>query len=374
MTDQKLNVLTITEYNLIATKDPVGSYDRRTRENLYAIILKLSNTRANLSPLEFTVFQKFQSAQFAPLDEKDKKVKFEVFRYLLSARVRRTARITGITLATLVVSILTVYHFFLNAETQKQVDLAYYAGLSKVGLASQEEIAMVENSLHQTEATLVKTQKKKEELEIMVARLIANNKVAENFKYIVKHIYNDPRTIYTKSSNTINLEFADKRIARYKTDPDKWYLLGILETGRLKVYYNNEQIMEIEAIFGRKGEETPLGEYEIKNRLYQPTWYKKEIIKGKAVVRPILFGDPDHEIGHWWLGLKKLGPEVHGSYGIHGVNLSKSNEFFKKNFDWRSGSAGCPNIQEWYLDFLANVLPLGTHVNIVQKDKWVKST
>ena len=35
----------------------------------------------------------------------------------------------------------------------------------------------------------------------MVARLIANNKVAENFKHIVKHIYNDPRTVYTKTSN-----------------------------------------------------------------------------------------------------------------------------------------------------------------------------
>ncbi len=374
MTDHKLNILTITEYNLIATKDPVGSYDRRTRENLYAIILKLSEARAHLSPLEFTVFQKFRSAQFLPLGEKDKKVKFEVLRYLLSARVRRTARITGIFLAIGVVSILTVYHFFLSAETQKQVDLAYYAGLGKLGLASQEEIALVQNSLHQTEVTLVETQKKKEELEKTVARLIANNKVAENFKYIVKHIYDDPRTVYTKTANTINLEFGKKQIARYETDPDMWYLLGIIDTGKLKVFYDDEQILEIEAIFGRKGEETPLGEYEIKNRLHQPTWYKKEVINGKTVVRPIPFGDPDHEIGHWWLGLKKLGPKVHGSYGIHGVNLSKSNEFFKKNFDWRSGSAGCPNIQEWYLDFLANVLPFGARVNIVQKDKWVKST
>jgi hypothetical protein len=374
MSDQKLNILTITEYNLIATKDPVGSYDRRTRENLYAIILKLSDARSKLSPLEFTVFQKFQGAQFAPLGEKDKKVKLEVLRYLFSSRVRRTVRITGITLAASVVSILAVYHFFLSTETQKEVDLAYYAGLSKLGLASKEEMAMVQNSLLQTEVTLVQTQKKKEELEKMVARLIANNKVASNFKSIVKHIYGDPRTVYTKKANTISLEFANKRIARYDTDPDMWYLLGILDTGNLKVFYNNEQILEVEAIFGRKGEETPLGEYEIKNRLFQPTWYKKEIINGKQVVRPIPFGDPDHEIGHWWLGLKKLGPQVHGSYGIHGVNISKSNEFFKKNFDWRSGSAGCPNIQEWYLDFLANVLPLGVHVNIVQKDKWVKST
>ena len=374
MTDQKLNVLTITEYNLIATKDPFGSYDRRTRENLNAIILKLSDSRSRLSPLELPVFQKFRRAQFSPLGEKDKKVKFEVFRYLLSAQVRRMAKITGITLVTGIVSFLTIYHLFLSEQTQKQVDLVYYAGLSKLGLASQEEMALVQNSLHQTEATLEQTQKKKEELEKMVTQLIANNKVAQNFKYIVRHIYNDPRTVYTKTGNTISLDFGKKRIVRYETDPDMWYLLGTLDTGRLKVYYNSEEILEVEAIFGRKGEETPLGEYEIKNRLFKPTWYKKEIVKGRQVVRAIPFGDPDHEIGHWWLGLKKLGPQVHGSYGIHGVNLSKANEFFKKNFDWRSGSAGCPNIQEWYLDFLANVLPIGAHVNIVQKDKWVKST
>ena len=374
MTDQKLKVLTITEYNLIATKDPDGSYDRRTRENLYAIIDKLSHDRSNLTPLELNLFQKFQNAHFSPLGEKDKKVKFEVFRYLVSSRALRTAKIGGIVLAVGVVSILTVYHLFLSEQTRRQVDLAYYAGLSMLGLVSQEEMAMMQNSLAQTETTLAETQKKKEELEKMVTRMVANNKVAQNFKYIVRHIYNDSRTVYTRKGNFVHLEFADKRVARYETDPDMWYLLGTLDTGKLKVYYDNEEILEIDAIFGRKGEETPLGEYEIKNRLYKPTWYKKEMVKGKQVVRAIPFGDPDHEIGHWWLGLKKLGPQVHGSYGIHGVNLSKTNEFYKKNFDWRSGSAGCPNIQEWNLDFLANVLPIGTRVNIVQKDKWVKST
>jgi len=374
MTDKKLNVLTITEYNLIATKDPIGSYDRRTRENLYAIIKKLSDARADLSPMEFTVYQKFRRARFSPLNEKDKKVKFEVLRYIFSARALRTLKIASVTLVSIAAFILVIYHFLLSVQAQRKVDIAYYAGLNMLGLASQDEIAMVEDSLHQTEVTLEQTQKKKEELEKMVTRLIANNKVAENFKHIVKHIYNDPRTVYTKAGNIINLKFGKNQIARYETDPDMWYLLGILDTGKLKIYYNNDEILEINAIFGRKDEETPLGEYEIKNRLHKPTWYKKEIIKGKKVVRAIPFGDPDHEIGHWWLGLKKLGPQVHGSYGIHGVNLSKANEFFKKNFDWRSGSAGCPNIQEWYLDFLANVIPFGTHVNIVQKDKWVKST
>ena len=71
--------------------------------------------------------------------------------------------------------------------------------------------------------------------------------------------------------------------------------------------------------------------------------------------------------------MKKLGKSIPGSYGIHGVNASKVNEFYKKNFDWRNGSAGCPNIQEWYLHFLGKVLPIGTKVNIVSKDKWDKS-
>ncbi len=374
MTDKKLNALTITDYNLIATKDPTGNYDRRTRENLYAIIQKLSNARSELSPLEFTLHQKFRNANFAPLDEKDKKVKLEVVRYLLSARVQRSMKISAMTVAGLVLAVLTVYHLFLDAETQKRADVAYYAGLNTLGLASKEEIALVETHLHETEVTLVQTQKKKEELEIMVARLIQNNKVTENFKYIVKHMYDDPRTVYTKTANTVDLKFGGNKVASYKTDPDMWYLLGVIDTGMLKVYYDDEEIMAIEAIFGRKGEETPLGEYVIKNRLHEPTWYKKEIVDGKQIVRAIPFGDPDHEIGHWWLGLKKMGPKVHGSYGIHGVNLSKANEFIRKNFDWRSGSAGCPNIQEWYLDFLAHVLPLDTQVNVVQKEKWAKST
>ena len=131
-------------------------------------------------------------------------------------------------------------------------------------------------------------------------------------------------------------------------------------------------LKKIESIFGRTGEETPIGEYEIKNKAYKPTWYKKETLNGKTRVRAIPFGHKDHEIGHWWMGMKRLGDPVPGSYGIHGVNAGKVNEFVKKNFDWRNGSAGCPNIQEWYLHFLAKMVPLGTRVNIVQKDKWVK--
>ena len=65
--DDKLNALTVTEFNLLANKDPGGSYDRRTRENLNAIIRKLTVQRAQHSSLERKLFVKFKDANFYAL-------------------------------------------------------------------------------------------------------------------------------------------------------------------------------------------------------------------------------------------------------------------------------------------------------------------
>lgn len=369
MTPRKLRILNITEYNLLANKNPTGSYDRTTREHLYAIIKKLKRPSFLLSRLEVKLHQKFLGASFSALEDKGKKVKFEIARYRLTSKIKYSIKLAASAVMVLLLSGWAVYHLVLSHETRKEVDLAYYAGLSRLGLVASEEVERMRQNLEVTSQDLVKTKKEKEELAQVVEQMIHNNKLAENLKYIVKQIYNDPRTVYRRQLDHVALNFDGKRIAAYSIQPEKWYLLGIIESGVLRVYYNNDLLMEVETIFGRAGEETPLGEYEIKNKIYNPTWYKKERINGQWQVRAIPFGDPDHEIGHWWMGMKRLGPPVAGSYGIHGVNVGKSNEFFKKNFDWRNGSAGCPNIQAWYLHFLAQVVPKGTRVNIVAKDK-----
>lgn len=369
MTPRKLRILNITEYNLLANKNPTGSYDRTTREHLYAIIKKLKRPSFLLSRLEVKLHQKFLGASFSALEDKGKKVKFEIARYRLTSKIKYSIKLAASAVMVLLLSGWAVYHLVLSHETRKEVDLAYYAGLSRLGLVASEEVERMRQNLEVTSQDLVKTKKEKEELAQVVEQMIHNNKLAENLKYIVKQIYNDPRTVYRRQLDHVALNFDGRTIARYSTQPEKWYLLGIIESGVLRVYYNNDLLMEVETIFGRAGEETPLGEYEIKNKIYNPTWYKKERINGQWQVRAIPFGDPDHEIGHWWMGMKRLGPPVAGSYGIHGVNVGKSNEFFKKNFDWRNGSAGCPNIQAWYLHFLAQVVPKGTRVNIVAKDK-----
>ena len=363
---EKIKTLTITEFNLIANKDPYGSYDRRTRETLQQIIYKLVGNPRTHTDLERKLFYKFRDAKFGALEKKSKQVKLEVTRYRLSSNAKHSIKLLASALGVLILFGYITYKFILDSDTKQRVDIAYYAGLNKVGLVSKEGVDKIRQTLQAATA-------ENEQLNQVVEQMINNNKVTENLKYILKEIYNDPKTRYIKTKDLNIIKYGKKEIRRYKDDPKLWYVLGVVQQGVMRIFYADEEVLQIRAIFGRSGEETPVGNYLIKNRSYKPTWYKKEDVNGRIKVRAIPFGEPDHEIGRWWLGLKKLGDPLPGSYGIHGVNAGKVNEFYKKNFDWRNGSAGCPNIQAWYLHFLGKVLPTGTKVNIVSKDKWDKS-
>jgi hypothetical protein len=372
VTDPKLEVLNVPDYNLIANKSPNGSYDRRTRENLYWIIEKLRVNPSRLTTLERRLLEKFGNARFVGLEAKDKKVKFELARYRLSLGVKRWLKLVSTSLFIIFFVGWMAYQFGVDKNTQNAIDMAYYDGLKQLGLVARKDFDRIRENQTATSLQLAKTQQNNVELSQRVEQMILNNQVAENFQHILKQIYLDPGTNYVKRKGKVALIFNERQIASYKTDPDLWYVLGAIDSGKVRVYYDNQEILDIDAIFGRKGEETPTGEYRIVNKVHKPTWYKKEKTGGKTRVRAIPFGHIDHDIGRWWMGLKKVGSPVRGSYGIHGVNVQKVNDFYKKNFDWRNGSAGCPNIQGWYLQFLAKVIPVGAHVNIVQKDKWEK--
>ena len=364
---EKIKTLTITEFNLIANKDPYGSYDRRTRETLQQIIYKLVGNPRTHTDLERKLFYKFRDAKFGALEKKSKQVKLEVTRYRLSSNAKQSIKLLASALGVLILFGYITYEFILDTDTRQRVDIALNDRLNKVGLVSKKGMDKIRQTLQAATA-------ENEQLNQVVEQMINNdNKAKENLKYILKEIYNKPKTRYIKTKDLNIIKYGKKEIRRYKDDPKLWYVLGVVQQGVMRIFYDDEEVLQIRAIFGRSGEETPVGNYLIKNRSYKPTWYKKEDVNGQIKVRAIPFGAPDHELGHWWLGMKKLGNPVPGSYGIHGVNAGKVNEFYKKNFDWRNGSAGCPNIQEWYLHFLGKVLPIGTKVNIVSKDKWDKN-
>jgi len=364
---EKIKTLTVTEFNLIANKDPHGSYDRRTRETLQQIIYKLVGNPRTHTDLERKLFYKFRDAKFGALEKKSKQVKLEVTRYRLSSNAKHSIKLLASALGVLILFGYITYEFILDTDTRQRVDIALNDRLNKVGLVSKKGMDKIRQTLQAATA-------ENEQLNQVVEQMIYNDdKAKENLKYILKEIYNKPKTRYIKTKDLNIIKYGKKEIRRYKDDPKLWYVLGVVQQGVMRIFYADEEVLQIRAIFGRSGEETPVGNYLIKNRSYKPTWYKKEDVNGQIKVRAIPFGAPDHELGHWWLGMKKLGNPVPGSYGIHGVNAGKVNEFYKKNFDWRNGSAGCPNIQEWYLHFLGKVLPIGTKVNIVSKDKWDKS-
>ena len=364
---EKIKTLTITEFNLIANKDPYGSYDRRTRETLQQIIYKLVGNPRTHTDLERKLFYKFRDAKFGALEKKSKQVKLEVTRYRLSSNAKHSIKLLASALGVLILFGYITYEFILDTDTRQRVDIALNDRLNKVGLVSKKGMDKIRQTLQAATA-------ENEKLNQVVEQMIYNDdKAKENLKYILKEIYNKPKTRYIKTKDLNIIKYGKKEIRRYKDDPKLWYVLGVVQQGVMRIFYADEEVLQIRAIFGRSGEETPVGNYLIKNRSYKPTWYKKEDVNGQIKVRAIPFGAPDHELGHWWLGMKKLGNPVPGSYGIHGVNAGKVNEFYKKNFDWRNGSAGCPNIQEWYLHFLGKVLPIGTKVNIVSKDKWDKN-
>ena len=169
--------------------------------------------------------------------------------------------------------------------------MAWYQGLNKVGLVSKEEMQQIREDLTLASVELKETRQFNAELNMQIEKMILNNKVTENLKYILKQVYNSKQATYVRSGQNMTLKYNNKDVASFNYKrPQLWYLLGIIESGVLRVYYNDEEIMEIESIFGRAGEETPVGEYEIKNRAYKPTWYKKEKIDGKIRVREIPFG------------------------------------------------------------------------------------
>ena len=99
---EKVKTLTITEYNLIANKDPHGSYDRRTRETLQQIIHKLVGNPRTHSDLERKLFYKFRDAKFGALEKQAKQVKLEVTRYRLSSNAKNSIKLLASALGVLI--------------------------------------------------------------------------------------------------------------------------------------------------------------------------------------------------------------------------------------------------------------------------------
>jgi lipoprotein-anchoring transpeptidase ErfK/SrfK len=91
-----------------------------------------------------------------------------------------------------------------------------------------------------------------------------------------------------------------------------------------------------------KDNSTPTGEFTIKDKLVDPTWYK-----AGAVIEP---GSPKNHLGTRWLGFDMPG------YGIHGTT--------EPNLIGKQVSHGCVRMRNEDVEELYDTLPQGTKVAI----------
>lgn len=92
-----------------------------------------------------------------------------------------------------------------------------------------------------------------------------------------------------------------------------------------------------------KYEKTPTGDFQITDRIVQPTWWRAD---GKAIP----YGDPENVLGTHWLALNVRGYGIHGTWEPETIGLAES--------------AGCIRLLNSDIEELFTLLPVGTPVSI----------
>lgn len=109
----------------------------------------------------------------------------------------------------------------------------------------------------------------------------------------------------------------------------------------LVLYSSGEAVKEYSVATGKKNC-TPVGEFKIKDKLVNPTWFKTG-----AILPP---GSPENALGTRWMGFDKP------AYGIHGTIEPKS--------IGTQASEGCIRMLNEDVEELYSIVPVGTKVTI----------
>lgn len=121
-----------------------------------------------------------------------------------------------------------------------------------------------------------------------------------------------------------------------------WKIIINIPEYRLCLYHNDEIIKTYKVAVGKIDSPSPTGEFEIINKVINPTWYPE----GRPKVPP----GPHNPLGKYWMGLNNKG------YGIHGNSAA-----------WSIGapaSKGCFRMDNHEIEELFSLVPVGTSVKI----------
>ncbi|MBI4686082.1 MAG: L,D-transpeptidase [Nitrospirae bacterium] len=188
---------------------------------------------------------------------------------------------------------------------------------------------------------------------------IIEGKIGLRWEYIAQVNSIDP---YAPLQSGQKLKISFKRIIPMRLDngiviniPDR--TLYRFSDGKLKDYYF--------IAAGKPAWQTPFGEFTIKNKAKNPTWYVPESIqkemeeKGKDVLIEVPPGR-ENPLGKHWLQLSIKG------VGLHGTNAPQSIYKFR--------SHGCMRLRAEVAEFLYKDIPIGTKGIIIYEPVKVMKT
>ncbi len=93
---------------------------------------------------------------------------------------------------------------------------------------------------------------------------------------------------------------------------------------------------------------TPVGQFEIKDKIKDPTWWSPD--------GPIAPGAPDNELGSRWMGMRALEPGLGEGYGIHAT--------IQPDTIGTEASNGCPRMYDEDARELFQLIRIGTPVRV----------
>lgn len=104
---------------------------------------------------------------------------------------------------------------------------------------------------------------------------------------------------------------------------------------------------------GAEGDETPLGQFKVREKLVKPTWQVPlKVRKARRLPKRVPPG-PDNPLGEFWLGVTRNGVGIHGTNEPFGVG--------------RRSSRGCIRLYPEDIGDLFARVPIGTPVTIIDQ-------
>lgn len=122
-----------------------------------------------------------------------------------------------------------------------------------------------------------------------------------------------------------------------------WWIRINIPEFKLYLYYGKDLWQKYEVAVGKFETPSPVGEFWIINKIFNPTWYPP----GGGTPVPAGPGNP---LGKYWMGLNKKGYGIHGNADPYSIGSSVSQGCFRMHND---------DIEQLY-----NIVPSGTYVQI----------